>query len=298
MIELMIVIIIIAILAALILPAINNVRRTARVAQVTTEIKNLEKAIADFKLKYGVEPPSSFVLYETSSNWSSSSDALTRNSINFIQQAWPDFSFNYGAYDFNNNGSAMDILILRGHECLVFFLGGPGMLDSTSPAPLGFSTNPTTPFASGGTRIGPFFEFDIARIRDTDSPANGIPEYLDPLPGQTAPYLYLSSYGGRGYQPFGFDGTQGTIDDEVPSSSGMLSAYIQSFTGPTGSKRPVYWNNKSFQLISPGYDTAYGTGGCYRENVFYDNTNGTTQRSAPEENDNITNFSGGMMVPR
>jgi len=65
LIEILAVILIISILMAFLLPAINSVRTKARVSQVRNEIAALESAIAAFKTQYGTEPPSSLVVYET-----------------------------------------------------------------------------------------------------------------------------------------------------------------------------------------------------------------------------------------
>src|SRR5271156_2437545 len=62
--ELLIAIAIIGILASLILTVASSANRQARVAQVTVDIKDLEKGIALFKQKFGVEPPSRITLYE------------------------------------------------------------------------------------------------------------------------------------------------------------------------------------------------------------------------------------------
>ena len=59
LIELMVVIVIIGILMALILPALNGARIRARVTQVSTEISQLENAISKFKSIYNLDPPSS-----------------------------------------------------------------------------------------------------------------------------------------------------------------------------------------------------------------------------------------------
>src|SRR5262245_28030953 len=98
--ELLVVVIMIAILASLIFPAINNARRVAFDTGVVSDIKNMDAAIAAFKLKYGVEPPSSFILYEVAGDqmmqtgwWTD--DDITRNSRAFIRQIWPDFDFSY-----------------------------------------------------------------------------------------------------------------------------------------------------------------------------------------------------------
>ena len=61
--ELLIAIAIIGILASLILTVAGSANIKAKNAQVTVDIKDLEKGIAAFKQKFGVEPPSKIVLY-------------------------------------------------------------------------------------------------------------------------------------------------------------------------------------------------------------------------------------------
>ncbi|MEI6536716.1 MAG: type II secretion system protein, partial [Verrucomicrobiaceae bacterium] len=128
MIELLVVIVIISILMAFLLPAISGVRKSARIAQVRTEISSLESAIVSFKQKYGVDPPSRVVLHETATGWTSDPDSRGK-----IRQIWPQFDFTV-ARNFNLNGTAGDtggplsatpeaVAISQG-ECLVFFLGG------------------------------------------------------------------------------------------------------------------------------------------------------------------------------
>lgn len=336
LIELVVVILVISILAAFLLPAINNVRITGRNAQVTADIKNLEAAIANFKLKFGVEPPSSFVLYEAASGWGNT-DALTRNSVAIIRQIWPSYDFtNQGdpttntttgtdnptagnqARDFNLDGDETDVFRLNGAECLAFFLGGNGIINSVAAnrVATGFSANPTNPFAIGGNRVGPFYEIDGARLSDVDN--DNVPELLDPLPNQTMPYQYFSSYNGRGYQIFGPDGAFGTsaqqLDDEVIRISGtatMSSVYLQTDTtmpsSPTSFPTGTPWNQKSYQIISPGLDGGYGVGGLFTragtsaagDGIAVRSGTGDTFRSRSpreQEADNITNFSGGPLT--
>ncbi len=61
MIELLMVIIIIGILMALLLPAIQSAMRTARNAAVSSEINQLAQALENFKSRYGDYPPSRFL---------------------------------------------------------------------------------------------------------------------------------------------------------------------------------------------------------------------------------------------
>lgn len=287
LIEILIVISIIGILTVLLLNGIQAVRTRARIAEVNVDISNLEKAIADFKLKYGVEPPSSFILHETGSDWSSTAAPadLRRNSVAFIRQVWPEFNFSADR-DYNNDGDTSDTHILNGSECLLFFLAGPGVIrdDIDDVTMVGFSTNPTNPFnLTSQPRVGPFYSALKDRLVDTDS--DDCFELLDPLPAQELPYIYLSAYGGRGYQPNGYDDTAGNDDDEV---SGTFTSHYHDGTSTTGA-----YNLQTYQIISAGYDADYGTGGEY---IAEDNDFGS-RGVVTEEKDNITNFKGGELVP-
>jgi hypothetical protein len=161
----------------------------------------------------------------------------------------------------------------------------------------GFSKNPSDPFASGGTREGPFFEFKNDRFTDLPGSAIGFPEYKDPFPGQTNPYRYFSSYDGNGYK----DAASGSTIVEYAGSLVApdfppVLAYRQGSTlGATPFK------SKSYQIISPGQDHKYGPGGPYiagSTNPLPEITSLSISSSARDvERDNITNFSNGLLVP-
>ena len=182
LVELLVVLVIIGILMAILIPVLGTVIRGAREAEVVAEISNFDKALVEFKNRYGVDVPSFIVLYEDASNWDPANPAVgvpevsRRASRAFLRQAWPDFDFGYstgttdgapspGFMDINGNGEGDEVLILNGAECLVFFLGGVcetnvvgSDINSTVNAsasvgdaitwwnPLGFSSNPQNPF--------------------------------------------------------------------------------------------------------------------------------------------------------
>lgn len=318
LIEVLVVIVILAILAGLILPAISRVSVRARVAQVRNEISALDSAIATFKTQFANEPPSQIVIYETptaAGAWNSASpSAAAVDSRAKIRQIWPQFDFSI-ARDFDGNGSMTDVIVLSQGECLVFFLGGilkrpedtnfngtlDGGEDTNGDGRLsvnvgsgasaqrsvctGFSKNPLNPFAIGGNRETPIFEFDTSRFVDVNN--NGFPEYVDPLPGQTRGYLYFSSYGGAGYRynpssPLFEFATSSTAPDFYP-----LQPYLQ---GTGVGAQP--WKPKSFQIISPGYDHMYGAFGNYA----VDGASGLLSGSRENEADNITNFANGTLA--
>jgi len=304
LIELMVVVVIIAILAALLFPAIRGAVQTAREATVVVEISTFDKAMVDFKNRYGVEVPSFIVLCERGSDWDTDWDATPpvpgitnihrRTSRAFIRQAWPDFDFSAN-HNINNNGIADEVVVLDGSECLVFFLGGvmtrgalPGLVDDT---PIGFAANGQNPFdnASTNNRVGPFAD-NFLGDRFTDIDNDGMPEYKDGLSGQQRPYIYLSSYGGSGYKPYGLDGDMNTLEDnEIPTDrSGTPERLIEDAYYKSAGPPKTYFNPQTFQLISPGGDFDFGAGGLYDGNKV-------TGPTAAEQRDNITNFKGGRL---
>jgi len=96
--------------------------------------------------------------------------------------------------------------------------------------------------------------------------------------------VYLSSYGGSGYKPWGVNATPDDSDDEIEVSISLADAYSKD---NGGAGNGPYLNLQSYQLISPGADTDYGTAGEY---------NGSgVDATRPAERDNITNFKGGRL---
>ncbi len=299
LIELMIVIVIISILMALILPAIGTVRNRVRTAEVRTEISGLEAGITQFVGEFGQEPPSKITLYEDGASW----DVQNRT---LIRQLWPQFDFDaihkdssgnpLTGRDLNGDDDATDVFVLTGDECLLFFLGGPDTItnkDDPTDRPVadGFSKNPQDPFAPGGTRTGPFQEFDPDRMVDYEpsvgGTADGAHSYAHKFPSSLVPYLYLSSYGGRGYRPldgdFDGNGSVGSVGADPDDDSALNQQYLQT---PT-----VAWKDNSYQIISAGIDGVFGVGGGWSAEDGFTNNTGDTSG----DRDNITNFSSGTL---
>ncbi len=323
LVELLIVIMILAILMSLLLPAINGVRRRARVAQVKSEISTLESAIASFKAEFGIEPPGSIRLYYTAAGWNTpatgTAEMIRVKSRAYIRQLWPQFDFNAAVVGTPGPGGApwnanKD---LNGAECLVFFLGG--VTDTTGSIPNGFSKSPTSPFSQAGTnRQKPFFDFVSARLIDKDN--DQMPEYLDPLPSQSSPYVYFSSNDGRAYATTTGtnsastadwchtdcfqDGFLGSASNWAASgwSNGnwmqhlyMTSVDTTAATQALRAANSIPYAPKKYQIISPGFggvgatpDKAYGTGGLFDPK----NSSGL---AGTADGDNITSFHSGTL---
>jgi hypothetical protein len=246
---------------------------------------------------------------------------------------WPQFNFANPSLDINGDGDFTDTetnpadpvalpnpITLTQGECLVFFLGGingntvPGSASADNNIPLqigactGFSKNLANPFARGGNREAPLFDFLPARFSDLD--ADGFPEYLDPLPNQTKPYLYYSVYDGTAYQSAEFFAASLSDPDQTGSADRTRTGLSEPYRTGTALAAPL-WKPNSYQIISPGYDKAYGFGGAYLPSgtdrldfdaTFY--TGATPASLVPptgdqrmRESDNITNFSPAELQP-
>src|SRR5271157_1538041 len=224
LVELLAVMLILAFLIALLLPAINGALRTAKNAAVGGEINQLAQALASFKARYGDYPPSRIYLSEDGNLMPTNGSTqiatgdityaqLGQRSIAAMRKFFPRVTFNLGTatsnwYDFNGDGSQVvgstttQSYILQGHECLVFFLGGiPQPNGSGGYAASGFGKDPTNPFTNNlvgqpgysGNRQAPLFEFVSNRlVLDPSNPSVGlglaapqIPGYVDSLGNPT-----------------------------------------------------------------------------------------------------------------
>jgi general secretion pathway protein G len=175
--------VILGLLIALLLPAINAAMKSARNATVGAEINQLAQALASFKAKYGDYPPSRILLWENGYypdlNGPGSTTPVGPGDITFGQLAqrsvaalrkfFPRVVLNTSGgspfannpnrwYDFNGDGVRGTRLpngtvddkpyILQGHECLVFFLGGIPVRTDSGFGMTGFGKDPTNPFSN------------------------------------------------------------------------------------------------------------------------------------------------------
>ncbi|MAT15704.1 MAG: hypothetical protein CMJ46_10610 [Planctomyces sp.] len=267
LVELLVVITIILILAGLLTVAVFGAIENARIAQVQSELTSLEKGMADFQMTFHDYPPSSFVIDESDMGWAPSER-------NLILKYWPNYDFGTPiAFDANGDGDTTDVIVLNGAESLVFFLGGVLSDDAAVPenrVPTGFSKNMAKPFQPGGSRVGPFHEFNTGQLRESDD----FKILVDPLTSSQKAYVYIHS------------------DDYVNPTdaldgTGMTNVYTQ------GSSTDNFWKSQTFQLISAGPDGRYGEGGAFNPDTADD----TLVGARVDERDNITNFHQGKLAP-
>ncbi len=278
--ELLVVMAIIGLLVALLFPALSGARIRVLEARVQAEMKDLDGALARFKGLYGVYPPSSITLYETSMgdpSWAahgmagSATDVERIRSRELIKNIWPSFDFDT-PINLNRDSDTTDgPVTLVGAECLVFFLGGlpePSMTVPNPNALNSFSTDKAHPFNAGGSREQLLFEFQSIRLIDSNS--NGFREYVDTIGGTTSdPYVYAS----------GYEGTKYNDADVAP----LTAVYLQA-DGTTP------YNKTTYQLISPGMNRKLGDGGTY-------DPGDPSTLAGENDRDNLTNFQTGRLAP-
>jgi general secretion pathway protein G len=262
--EMLAVILIIAILVALAFPAYQAVMVNARSATVRAEMAAMGSAIADFKSKYGLEPPSRVAFQTAAGGAPADPSALAPSTKAVLRKMFPQI-------DLSSSSPIMGNLVvagvwgeqLKGNEALVFFLGGVRRYDGSALTDdlIGFSKNPTNPFAQPGTgatnRVGPFFEFKSGPDRLAENAQMNL-VYSDPL--SKKPYLFASTAETGSYR----DSATPALSDFASDAPGFR-AYRKpdSDNSATSLANNPFWNPNSYQLISAGPDQQYGDGGVF-----------------------------------
>lgn len=297
LVELLMVLSILLILVALLAGVVLKVLGLGPQAVTQSEMNGFASAIGAFKQEFGVSYIPSRLLLCEDGNYAAyngtSFQQLATDSQTYLAQIFgsrfpvantvPGFQ----NIDWNSDGSIYPTvnkglnppMILEGQHCLVFFLGGmQSPVSSGSNTCLGFSTNPTSPTAAGGTRRGggSLFDFKSIRLfRDTRPIPNSSPGtnlnffvYIDafnqtsPPPGVAGwtntypkqPYAYFSSYRtSNNYNRYG--------SSDCPSlqyqqgSSTTAPPQLQPYFVPNTSN---FLNPSSYQIISAGPDGVFG----------------------------------------
>jgi prepilin-type N-terminal cleavage/methylation domain-containing protein len=277
LIELLVVMAIIAILISLLTAAVVRALIKAEEVRARNDLSQLTESVTNYQSKLSVDYfPSRIRLldsgaYDLSLNANSQpNNQLDYDSYTYLKRVWPRIQF---PIDWNNNGVADDA-ILEGDQCLVFFLGGPGVyINPSVPGsvanPQGFSNNGANPAQLGGSRLGPFYEFKSDRLIDPGRPASlGWPVYIDNY-GGNMPYVYFSSYKARnGYARY--YSLYGSDCSLVPQG-----AYNDGNN---------FYNPDTFQIICAGRNKLFGPGGLYVSGLI--NAAGS---------DDMANFAEGLL---
>jgi prepilin-type N-terminal cleavage/methylation domain-containing protein len=224
LIELLVVIAIIGILLSLLLAGLSKAFAVVEDVRDKNDVTELHKAMWAFATAPALGapgfPPSKLSLPGTltPANATNPDVAYMLHCFNGCTNAWAS-----GAIDWGNGPGAG--VTLEGEQALVFFLAGPHQQ--------GFSTNAANPGQSGGTRIGPFYDFKAARFVT--------------IAGFPTP-AYADTFG----TPFAYFNTSNAAFNPTNDCATIgVKPYVQS----TG----AFYNADSFQIISAGRDKTFGT---------------------------------------
>ena len=330
LVEMLVVITIIGILAALVIPAAYSVMVAAKRARIAMEIKQLEMACQAYKEKFGEYPPDFSRVNDFAH--ATMQDAARAAVVRHLSKAFPRFVI--PGSDITAQWASLQSTILTGWNiditldtcspasALVFWLGGQPLwtggnnppTDRTKPVTGfgGFAADPTNPFQSMATcpsRIGPFYDFSTTSVGQlaATSPA---------LANTPVSYWPRDAYG---------DKTQGCIvyfraengnytTDAATLAADMSNAKYATVTvnvwpavdAPvstiSASGGPyVFVNPSSIQIFSAGLNVRYSVPGA--DSTFYPGVTGnvgpyefpTGRNYQPDTYGNITNFSNGTL---
>lgn len=191
LVEVLIVITVILILAALLLPAINSILKRAEQTRSINEITQISHALEAFKERYGAYPPSRIRLRENTkyaANPAHPDFQFDQHSIAWLRRIWPNIVIETHNNTSGNPATTANPAFiwffddsatttrrtydLEGDECLVFFLGGVAEKSTSGTIILqGFTRNPQNPSGikdatvpASLNRDDPLYQFDAGRL--------------------------------------------------------------------------------------------------------------------------------------
>ncbi|QGJ71127.1 Hypothetical protein PBC10988_28300 [Planctomycetales bacterium 10988] len=275
LVELLTVMTVIAILAAILLPAINAVMNTVRQSTLLTEIDQLALAMEEYKNQYGEYPPTLLEVQtganvNTATDFSSPEASLNEERLRrHISRAFPRFiASDFKIYPKGNK--ELDLRSLDPAETLVFFLGGMPINAGPTKSVEGFSADLSDPFIGSNAnhsnapsgdrpqRTTPLFDFASSRMTDVDG--DGFWEYC-PEGMDGVPYVYFRG----GQYTYGTDTNAARQPAFYKRANNNFAVPYSHFVvggnnrkPPTEVQKDNWVNPDSFQIICCGKDLRYG----------------------------------------
>jgi type II secretory pathway pseudopilin PulG len=262
--ELLVVVAIIGLLAALITPALYRVVLRARENRIAQEVSQLHAGIDSYKQKHGDYPP------DFSDSSLGTSSVVTRHLRKAFQRHTDDKPA---------GSSPLDTLLaakLTPAEAIVFCLSQ-------------LCNDPRQPLSSTSQQANSYFQFDQTRLKATRVITLGSRQvqlytYL-PKDGGDTPYVYFDS---RTY------GTNTAVGGGFTINSETVRPYKRKIEG-----QYKYGNETTYQIICAGLDAEFGDTAATKAKGFPDglaDAANLIDAYTPADMDNITNFSEGRTL--
>ena len=223
LVELLVVILIIGLLAALVVPAVMRAQASARNARIKAEIDMLHMAIMNYKNEYGSFPPCSDDL-----------SAATGLATKHLQRLFPRCSSAYNELTTTMSGKSP--AQINPTNSLAFWLAG-------------YTDTPTLPLTSGSRKK--LFDFDTSRLNSSTG------AYW-PTGKSGSPYIYIDS-GNYFTYPYVTSGLSLVCAQRVPTSPPSASDASAFATASGGATSPPFANADTFQILCAGSDETFGT---------------------------------------
>ena len=225
LVELLAVIMIIALLAGLVTPAVMRARNTARNAAIKAEIDMLHMAIMNYKNEYGSFPPCSDDL-----------TAATGLATKHLARLFPRCTNPYSQLTTAFSGKTP--AVISPSNALAFWLSG-------------YTDDPALPLAASSASRKKLYDFDASRL-DTNTG-----NYW-PAGKSKSPYVYLDS---NLYSAFPYTTADLTLAraQRVPNTP-LTSLDASAFaTVVPSAATPPFANPDTFQILCAGRDEQFGT---------------------------------------
>lgn len=296
LVEMLVVIAIIGILAALLVPALGAAIRRSKIGAISLEMNNLSNAFEAYKSKYTEYPPD---FSDRAAVQAHIRKAFPRNTLNLNPNLTDTTSW-YFTYPWLGSvpSGTVDPKTLDPAEALVFWLRA---IKNNPRNPLDIdNVHPNTAYVVDG--VGdpvPFFEFDETRLIDIDK--DGWPEYASAHSRET-PYVYFDGrimggtyqYATAVYPPSGSDTGFGVT--RPYRSNTAIDSRDNGRTVPSASPNTTQWMDAAkFQILCAGLDNNFGpdlfaSGGLLKQ--FPD----PNYQLSDEDMDNLASFSDGDTI--
>ena len=264
LVELLVVITIIALLMALLLPAVSKIRVAAKRSQAAADIAQLDAAANSFKAEFKFYPPDTFTI-PTNKNANNPSNQI-------FAQMFPAYarSLDQGNTNLPSGIPGAGGPPLVGIESFIYF--------TTGPANTGWAIDgPYAPLDSARNQKGPYYNFSGTTAFN---PISGARTHLDPF--GTA-YAYFTSSQGRKYL---------TVSQTITNAAGTPNLIKPYYAIGSAAPNLKFVNDDGVQIISAGANKEFGPGGLTGtasawtpESGFYD--------EVQSGGDDVANFNGG-----